>query len=532
MNSTNANPQPIRVARALDERRPRPRPPLMTLILIALNLLMAFAQFWASGYNFQMNEIGSPPVDYALGAKVPSLVAHGEYWRLVTANFLHGNWLHLIWNMVSLLIFGFIIETFYGPARLLSIYVLAAVAGVVGSYLFTPSISLGASTGVMGLMGALLVHNFRYRQYLPEHLNRRYPFFFAMLLVQLLFDQFSTQVDRFGHLGGLVGGALMAALLESRIAGPLQEEREWLPLPTALATALGLLAYGGYGLLTSLPANVDLLRAGRSQNLAARAQFIGRVLQQKPYFEELRFNQIETLLQMDRLTEATEEFQQLLRQYPKLGASAVAGHLRELLFREHFRAAAEAMQRRQWTSAVASYEYMIHNAPSRFSRVLPEAHNNAAWVLVDKLERDLEKAERYALRANTLEPNNSAYVDTLAWIYYKQGRLDDALKQQLRAVNLMQGELSPLPGLSEARGELYYHLGAIYEKQGKLNDARASYHRALAAQANNQPAREGLRRLEPAPTPEGIPGAPGKPPVGGAPAEPRRPEPAVERGII
>lgn len=541
MNSSPDNPQQVRVARALDERRPRPRPPLMTLALIAINLLMAFAQFSASGYDFKFREIGSAPVDYALGAKVPSLIAHGEYWRLVTANFLHGDWLHLTWNMVSLLIFGFIIETFYGPARLLAIFVLSSVAGVVGSYLFTPSISLGASTGIMGLMGALLVHNFRYRKYLPERLNRRFPLFFAMLMVQLLFDQFSKQVDQFGHLGGLAGGALMAALLESRIAGPLQEEREWLPLPTALATSLALLAYGGYGLLTSLPRNIDLLRAGRTgNNLAARAQFIGRVLEQQPHFEELRFNQIEALLGLGQVNAATQEFQKLLRERPRLSSSPVAKYLRERLFAANAEAAELAMRNSQWTTALASYEYMLANTPSRFSRFLPEAHNGAAWVLVDKLEQDLERAERYAIRANTLDPNNSAYVDTLAWIYFKQNRLDEALVQQQRAIRLMERDGSPLGRAPEVRSELFYHLGAIYEKQGKTTEAREYYQRAAEALPTFAPAQEGLRRLGTPPR-EGAPptaaplphGRPGQlMPAPSPSVRPRRPQPAIERGII
>lgn len=539
MISPNNRPQPVNPEppEASEQMGPAPRRrgriPLVTLALVILNLLMSLGQFAASGFELRRGEIGAPPVDFALGAKVPSLVAHGEYWRLVTASFLHGDWVHLGWNMLSLVVFGFIIETFYGRARMLVIFTLSAVAGVVASYLFTPTTSLGASTGIMGLMGALLVHNHRYRAFLPPRLNRQYPLLFAVLLVQLSLDFFSIRVDRFGHLGGLAGGMLMAALLESRVAGARQAERDWLPLPTALATTLALYAYGTWGLMTSLPGNADLILAGRARGPQSRAQRIAHVLERQPYFAELRFSYIETLLRLGQVDDAGRQYELMVRRYPVLTSSAAGELLRNRLLLFQYERARQSMRSELWEEALASYDFIIRHIPlkettNRFKgmgEVLAEVYNSHAWLLVDKVERDLPKAEQYALRATQMEPKNSAYQDTLAWIYYKQGRLQDALAKQQEALRLFTAVDGPSPTQADARAELNYHLGAIYEKLGQKAEAVTHYTRAVEAKSDLAPAVEGLRRLgwrpavpEPDPTP--------------VPRERVLPEPALQRGII
>ncbi len=520
---------------ALEPRRhPRARIPWVTVALVGVNLLMGLAQFAASGFELRPGEIGAPAVDFALGAKVPSLVAHGDYWRLVTASFLHGDWFHLAWNMLSLIIFGFIIETFYGHARMLVIFTLSAVAGVIASYLFTPTTSLGASTGIMGLMGALLVHNHRYRAYLPPRLNRQYPILFAVLLVQLSLDFFSVRVDRFGHLGGLAGGMLMGALLESRIAGDRQTERDWLPLPTAVTTALVLLAYGAWGLLSSLPANRELIHAGRAGNPQEQAQRIARVLEQQPHFAELRFSYIETLIRLGQGDAATRQYDLLLRRYPALATSQPGKLIRMRLLLFQFERAADAMGKQNWDQALESYDYIIRNLPlaetsNRFTglaELLAQAYNNHAWLLVDKVERDLSKAEQYALMATRMEPGNSAYQDTLAWIYYKQGRLQEALARQREALRLFE-KVDPRStrDWASSQAELNYHLGAIYEKLGQNTEAVAHYMRAVEAQRDFAPAVEGLQRLRPTPPAP----APNPTPL---PTERLLPDPALQRGII
>jgi rhomboid protease GluP len=502
---------PVRVARVIGPPRPRLRPAYVTMALVAVNLLMALAQVAAAGFRWSPWEIGSDPGNWALGQKVPSLIAHGEYWRLVTANFLHGSWLwHVVFNMIGVLALGRLIEAFYGPARMFVIYVLSCVAGAIASYFFNPGPSLGASTGVMGLMGALLLHNLKYRRYLPDRLNYIYPFLLIILGIQFVMDLLNSQVDIFGHLGGLVGGVVVAALMESRIAGPLQGERDWLPLPTALATACGLLAYGGYGLVSTLPAQVDLLRAARAPNRPAEISALERVVERRPYFVEARSHLGDLLLRSGRREEAARHYKEALRQNYR------ASYVRRRLDRVaagYLRQAEAAFNAGQWEAAAANYRQAAEFATD--NDLAAAANNGYAWTLADKLNRSFDEAEKYAKAGLTARPDDAAIVDTLAWIYYKQGRYKEALNEQLRAVKLAERSSARTPG---AMAELWFHLGAIYEKLDKTDEAIVYYTKALDARPRYREADEALRRLS------------GEKSVPGRPA-PRR-DPAAERGII
>lgn len=478
---------------APDAEDPPPRrmpPPVATVALVAVNVAMALVQFAAGGFRWLDEEIAAPPTDWALGAKVPSLIAQGEYWRLVTASFLHGSWLHLAFNVLALLLLGRLVELVFGPARMLAIYVLSCVAGMLASFYLTPFVSLGASTGILGLMGALIVHHRRYRRYLPRRLNQVYPFFVVLVLLQLALDARSGTVDTFGHLGGMLGGGVMALLLESRIAGEWQSERDWVPLPTALGTAAALLFYGMFGLLASLPNQTLLLEAGRTPEPLARARVLRRVLEHRPRFLEAHLYYMDLLRSAGAVDEAIRHYREAVRRDPDLRDSVQTRRALEQLVAFYRLRAARAYQVGDWSAVLDSSRIVIQLA--RDPRILAEAHNTYAWTLADRLGHALDEAERHALTADRLDPGNAAILDTVAWVYYRQGRYAEALERQLQAVEI--AERRP-PESREALAELYYHLGAIQEKLGLREEAIVAYHRALEHRRDYPEAREALRRL-------------------------------------
>jgi membrane associated rhomboid family serine protease len=143
---------------------------------------------------------------YTLGGEVHG-VAAGEWWRLVTAMFLHYGVLHLLLNMMLLWQLGRYLEAHLGPIRFTALYLLAGFGGNVAAYVFTPQNqpAAGASTAVFGLVAAMFVINRR----LKLDVTALIP----LLVINLLFTFTVSNISVAGHLGGLIAGAIVAAVL-------------------------------------------------------------------------------------------------------------------------------------------------------------------------------------------------------------------------------------------------------------------------------------------------------------------------------
>src|SRR5215831_860136 len=152
----------------------------------------------------------------AFGVKANSAIARGQWWRFVTPVFIHIGWLHLIFNSYALWIVGPQVEKLYGSARFVILYVITGVAGVFGSYIYHPlSISAGASGAIFGLFGVLLVFGIRYRNAIPPFFKRAVGTGVLPVIVVNLIIGFSMSglVDNAAHLGGLIAGAALAAVV-------------------------------------------------------------------------------------------------------------------------------------------------------------------------------------------------------------------------------------------------------------------------------------------------------------------------------
>jgi membrane associated rhomboid family serine protease len=175
---------------------------IVTKTLIGLNVAIYLVQIFQSG---DARGVGGSLFEN--GVLFGPLVADGEWWRLVTAGFLHASPIHLLFNMLMLWWFGAPLESLLGRARFLAIYFVSILAGSAGALLLAPdSAVVGASAAVFGILGAGLV----------LERNRIQVFGGSALLVvafNLLLSFVLSYVSLGGHLGGLAGGAASMLVL-------------------------------------------------------------------------------------------------------------------------------------------------------------------------------------------------------------------------------------------------------------------------------------------------------------------------------
>lgn len=151
------------------------------------------------------------------GAKYGPLMAAGEWWRFLTPVFLHANLFHIFVNMYSLYALGPAVERFFEARRMLALYLLSGIGGVILSLAFSPDPSVGASGAIFGLLGALAAFFYLHRAAFGRFgmVQLRQLIFVALLNLML---GLSPGIDNWGHVGGLVTGALLTLLLGPRYA--------------------------------------------------------------------------------------------------------------------------------------------------------------------------------------------------------------------------------------------------------------------------------------------------------------------------
>jgi rhomboid protease GluP len=142
------------------------------------------------------------------GAKyAPYIIGRGEWWRLITAAFLHGGILHILMNSWVLFDLGPQVNDAFGTPRFIAIYFVSSVTGFLASLYFSPAVSIGASAGLCGLIGAMIALGTRERSSFGAALRRQY---IQWMIYLLIFGLVIQGVDNAAHLGGLAGGFVVA----------------------------------------------------------------------------------------------------------------------------------------------------------------------------------------------------------------------------------------------------------------------------------------------------------------------------------
>jgi rhomboid protease GluP len=202
--------------RIIDKRKPDdilggliPHARFTTVIILLINLgLYAALMSRSARLSFGGAIDLSFDALYDLGAKARVPIIRGEWWRLITAGFLHGGFFHIFMNSWALFDLGTQVEETYGTSRYLAFYFIANLTGFLASFYWTPALSVGASAAIFGLIGAMLAFGVRDRTRFGDEVRSTYSRWAVYSLLFGLLPGFA--VDNAAHLGGLAGGFVMA----------------------------------------------------------------------------------------------------------------------------------------------------------------------------------------------------------------------------------------------------------------------------------------------------------------------------------
>jgi rhomboid protease GluP len=249
-------------ARAVDRRSPAdllggliPHARFVTVLILLINtgLFLAMIVFssrmgWGAGMDFDGRVL------YAFGAKYREAILEGQWWRLITAGFLHGGMWHILMNSYGLFIIGSQVEQEFGTDRYLVIYIVSTITGFLASFYWTAAISVGASAGIFGLIGAMIAFGIHEKSPYGSAMQRQYLFWAGINLAIGAFG--GLAIDNAAHLGGMAGGFLVAyAAGTPRQSGP--QETVW---KMAMYAAVGLTVFAFVKWFLWLIANLSAIQ--------------------------------------------------------------------------------------------------------------------------------------------------------------------------------------------------------------------------------------------------------------------------------
>lgn len=421
----------------------------------------------------------------------------GELWRFVTPMFVHIGPVHFLLNGILLFFFAPLLEQLIGTARLLILYMVAGICGVIAGYCFHDQFSAGASGAIFGVFAGILAFLVVNRTAI-RHVRARDIWAFAgfIALISLL-TSFQREIDNWAHMGGFAGGFLCGLALVPRLPGLVPRPRLRIAGAVALASLMILgVMHGNRWMAALKSAEIAYLQGDLPK---ARAAFERAVT--------LRFKPVQALIGLARVSaregrsaDAEKALKELRQAVPDDPAALY--YLAEL-YRDTGRAP-DALRELEAAYAIQPHEsyiykelartYLDSGDVKRATEILAGVPEHAfeedpivEYYLGDALRRSgqIEKGSRHLtryehrLRDHAKRTQTPVSLNNLAWYLFEEGRdLGEALKLATRAV-----EKDPSsPYFLGTQGCILYQLERHKEAIDRLEKALARHtSRAQAA---------------------------------------------------
>src|ERR1700704_658922 len=185
---------------------------VVTRAIFGINVAVFLGMLFA-GVSMLDNPAGQDLVHW--GANYGPFTLSGQWWRLLTCVFVHGSFLHIAFNMWCLWDLGSLAESLYGHWTFAVVYLLAGVGGSLGSVIWNPNVlSVGASGAIFGIAGALIASFYLGEFSLPRAaISGSLRSVVTFVGYNLVFGAVMSRVDNAAHVGGLLMGLLLGALI-------------------------------------------------------------------------------------------------------------------------------------------------------------------------------------------------------------------------------------------------------------------------------------------------------------------------------
>lgn len=211
--------------------------PFMTYLFLAITILVylyTYVRFGTTTHSLVLIK---------MGAKVnPLMIYNNEWWRLLTAAFIHIGFQHILMNGITLYFLGQELERIMGHVRFTIVYLVSAIGGNIVSFAFSDSISAGASTSLFGIFVSFIVLSSMYPR--SQVLKQRASTYTILIVLNIALGLFNQGIDNWGHMGGAAFGGIITFALGLSVKSHYTLWQRLIAAAIGVLIAAGLIFYG------------------------------------------------------------------------------------------------------------------------------------------------------------------------------------------------------------------------------------------------------------------------------------------------